>query len=92
MIVAKAVEAVKAAIDVCNAVSKGDWFNGRADPDWWNMNFIIAARAGYAGAPEYLLRELDMWFEEKDMVIPYHSIYVAVAPIVQWHRAQGGLG
>jgi len=57
-------------------------------------NFIVAARAGYAGALEYFLWLLnDMTgsggIEEID---DGYAAYAAVAPIVEWYRQTGAQG
>jgi len=104
--VAEAVKAVQAAIEVCANATPGPWRIGKepdsvdADADFpvcctyqphmalakANAVAIVAARAGYAATLEYLLHRLDF-----ELYVPTGSpIYLAVAPIVAWWRAQGG--
>lgn len=122
--VAEAVEAVRAAIEVCGKATPGPWALREPcddDPSYWLVtdeadpwalaemaggwerrertdewpealdgDFIVAARAGYAGMLEYLWKILDMTDDTAVLIPHVHMEYFAVAPIVEWHRAQGG--
>lgn len=51
-----------------------------------NADFVVAARAGYAGTLEYLRGRLKGTSDYTDTLTPSIEYYAAIAPIVEWAR------